>query len=283
MKIKRVNRGRNHWYVDEDTNSKVNGVTTIIGKGIPKPALINWAGNVTAEYAVDNWDELSAMGPATRLKTIQKARNAVRDTAAVRGTRLHGLAEPLSLGKQVNVPAELADLVNAYVQFLDDFDVEPVYLEAVVYSETNRHVGTLDLIADLALPDLPEFDGLARNDDGYVRCLLDIKTGKGIYGETGVQLAGYRYSEWLLTEDADGKPKPVLMPQVAWTGAVHVTADGYELLPVEAGPEQYEVFLHAQRIAEFTETSRDLVGEPVPAPYRETAPTADSHLEEVPF
>lgn len=284
LKVKRVNRGRNHHYIDETTGARLPGVTTIIGKGIPKPALIGWAGKTTAEYALDHWDDLAAMPPSERLKAMTKAPNAARDGAAVRGTRVHALADRLTFGDEVTVPAELAGHVKAYAQFLDDFDVQPVQSEAVVYSVTNRHVGTLDLIADLLFPEMPEYDHLPRTPAGFVRCLLDIKTSKsGVYGEHAVQLAGYRYSEWLL--DAPGA-EPIPMPVVSWVGVVHVTAAGYQLVPVECGPEQYEVFLHAQRIAEFADTARDLVGEPVPPPDRDDqADPAFTQLDdaEVPF
>ena len=263
LSVKRINSGRNHWYIDQVTGVKLPGVTTIIGKGIPKPALINWAGKVTAEYAIDHWDELTALPLSARLKALNGARTAARDSAAVRGTRVHALADRLTRGEEVTVPAELAGHVQAYVEFLDAFDIRPVHSEVVVYSETNRHVGTLDLIADVRFPEMPEYDQLPRDGDGFVRCLLDIKTNKsGIFGETALQMAGYRYSEFLI----DGEPIP--MPAVDWVGAIHVTEHGYQLVPLECGPEQYRVFLYAQQIAEFADTSRDLVGEPVPAPVR---------------
>lgn len=282
LKVKRIDRGRNHWYIDETTGTKLSGVTTITGKGIPKPALVGWASKTTAEYALDNWDELAAMPPSERLKAMSKAPNAARDGAAVRGTRVHALANRLTHGESATVPEELFGHVTAYARFLDDFDVQPVYSEVVVYSEANRHVGTLDLIADVLFPEMPEYDDIPRTDTGYVRCLLDIKTSKsGVYGEHAVQLAGYRHSEWLI--DAPGA-EPIPMPAVEWVGVVHVTADGYQLVPVECGREQYEVFLHAQRIAEFADTARDLVGEPVPPPDRDDDGVNPALLdEEVPF
>ena len=59
------------------------GVTTIIGKGVPAPALINWAAEQSAAYAVDHWDELSTLGVVERAKRIEKARFTERDRAAV--------------------------------------------------------------------------------------------------------------------------------------------------------------------------------------------------------
>ena len=40
-----------HYYQDANGN-RIPGVTTILNEGLPKPALINWAANATAEAAV---------------------------------------------------------------------------------------------------------------------------------------------------------------------------------------------------------------------------------------
>src|SRR5262245_43231013 len=98
MTTRKVDRGRGHYYIDTDTNERVPGATTIIDQGIPKPALINWAATATAEYAVDNWADLTPLGPSERLKTLNKSRYAARDAAANRGTQVHALAERLVHG-----------------------------------------------------------------------------------------------------------------------------------------------------------------------------------------
>lgn len=253
--IRRVNRGKGHYYEDTERGTRIPGVTTYTDAGIPKPALINWAATATAEYAVDHWDNLANMSPSERLKALQRARWAVKDAAANKGTKVHKLAERLVQGEKVAVPDELAGHVESYVRFLDEFDVQPVMVEFVVWNETHSYCGTGDLIGDLVDPDDP--DGPA------VRWLLDIKTNRsGIFGETALQLAGYRYAEFVL-EDGE----LVQVPEVDLTGAVHVRADGYDLIPVEVGPTQFRQFLYAAQIADFVEHSRDLVGDPIEPPH----------------
>ena len=58
MTVKRINSGSGHRY--EDDGRKLDGVTTLISAGLPKPALTWWAAGTTANYAVDHWDELAA-------------------------------------------------------------------------------------------------------------------------------------------------------------------------------------------------------------------------------
>lgn len=263
MTIRRVNRGRNHWYEDIDTGQRIPGVTSYLDKGVPKPALVSWAANTTAEAAVDRWDELAALPPTARLKELQRARYAAKDAASNRGTQVHKLAEKLVIGEQVAVPDEIAGHVESYVRFLDEFDVQPVLVEAVVYSPTHNYCGTLDLIADLLDPDDPEPDPALRR---RIRWLLDIKTNRsGIFGETALQLAAYRYADVYIVDGIEYD-----MPEVDMVGAVHVRADGYDLIPLEAGPEQHRQFLYVQQVAQFIEQARDLVGEPIVSPHTST-------------
>ena len=263
MKIVKKARGRNHWYVDEDTDTKVDGVTTITGNGLPKPALINWAGDATADFAVDNWADLAKLSPSERLKKIKGGRYASRDEAANRGTQIHKLAERLIAGERVTIPDALTGYVQSAVRFLDEFDVRAVHVEAVVYSETRRHVGTLDLIADVLLPDMPEYDHIPRGEDGYSRGLLDWKTGRsGIFGDVALQLAPYRFSEFLILPDG----QVIDMPPVDFCAGIHVRADGYTFVPLDCGEDTYRDFLYVKEVARIVDGLRDLVGEPIVPP-----------------
>jgi len=264
MSIRRVDHGRGHSYVT-DTGEKVPGVTTIIGDGMPKPALVIWAANATAEYAIDHWAELDELPPSQRLKKLQGARYAVKDAAANRGTVVHRLAEKLIRGDRVSIPEGLEGHVQSYVQFLDDYDVQPVLVEKTIFSAEHFYCGTFDLICDLLQSDDPDNPDA---ESGRHRWLLDIKTNKsGIFGETGLQLAAYRYADMWIDEETD-EEHPI--PEVTHTGAVHVRADGYDLVPLTAGEQQHRQFLYCQQNAEFVRTSRYLVGEPVTSAYTST-------------
>lgn len=248
--IRRINSGRGHRYVDAN-GLTIPGVTTIL-KTLPKDALINWSAEATAEAAVNRWDELAGLPPATRLKELKGARYAVRDAAANRGTVVHALAEKLLHGEQVNVPDGLDGYVDSCVRFLDEWDVQPVLVEAVVFSHIYGWAGTLDAIADLT---------------GLGRCLYDIKTSRsGIFGETALQLAGYRWADQYM--DDDGQPQP--MPEVEWTGAVHITPDGYQLIPLEAGEEQLRQLRYVQQVGQAVTNFSDYVGAPLDPPREST-------------
>lgn len=263
--IRRIARGRGHVY--EDANgARVPGVTTIVGDGIPKPALVNWAGDATADYAINHWDELAKMAPAARLKRLQKARYEDRDTAANRGTAVHALAEQLVAGKEVAVPDELAGHVESYVQFLDEWEPQPVLIETVVVSHKHGVAGTLDLVADFPTELLVQQRGLEylAELDRPTRALLDLKTSRsGIFGETALQLAVYRAADVYI--DEDGAEQPMLTTDIVL--GLHVRVDGYDLMPIEAGHQQVREWLYAREIARFVkETSGGYVGAPLTSP-----------------
>lgn len=265
MKIERKANGRNHWYVDLDAGGeRVSGVTTLVGGGLPKPALLNWAGDATAEYAIDNWETLGGLSTSERLKKLKGGRYEKRDAASNRGTQVHKLAERLMADERVTVPDELVGYVQSCVRFLDDFQLRPLYVEAVVYSESRRHVGTTDLIGDVLLPDMPEYDYIPRDADGFSRGLFDWKTSRsGIFGDVAMQLAPYRFSEFLIEPDTGDV---VEMPEVAFCAGIHLRPDGYSFVPLLCGQEQYRDFLYIKEVARITESLRDLVGEPIVPP-----------------
>lgn len=264
MSIRRVNRGRYHSYVDDETGEKIPGVTTVTGNGLPKPALLNWAGEATAEYAVDNWETLSKLPLSERLKKIKGGRYEKRDAAANRGQQIHKLAERLIAGERVTIPDDLTGYVEACVAFLNDFDVRQIHVEAAVYSETERHGGTLDLIADVLLPDMPEYDYISRNDEGYSRGLFDWKTSRsGIFGDVALQLAPYRHSEFLILPDGE----VIAMPAVDFTAGIHLRPDGgYSFVPLVTDETVYRDYLYVAQVARIVDGLRDLVLEPIVPP-----------------
>lgn len=252
--IRRHDTAKGHYYKDA-TGQRVPGVTTIQDNGLPKPALINWAGDATAEYAIDHWDELGQLPPAARLKRLKGARYEAKDAAARRGTEVHTAAEQLLAGESVKVPEEIAGHVESYARFLDEFKVEPVHVEFSVVSYKWGYAGTADLCAWLTLP-----------DKGRVLTLDDLKTSRsGIFGDSALQLAGYRFAEFWVIDRKEVKPV-----EVEFCFGIHVRADGYDLIPVEVGEPEFKDFLYAQRIGQFVARSRDLIGAPIVAPTTST-------------
>lgn len=260
--FRRRQYGRNHSYFLN--GQKLPGVTTILGDGLAKPALVAWGINTTAGYAADHWDELAGLPVSKRIETLKKAPYADRDAAAKRGTEVHRLAELLAHGKEVDKPDELAGHVESYVRFLDEFEPEPVLLEESCVNVSQwPYAGTFDAIFDF-----PKWG----------RRLVDIKTARsGVFPDNALQLAAYRNATHYANAEDGWELHP--MPEVDGCAVIHVRADGYSLVPVETGPAVFRVFRYAQQMyAWANDLSKTVVGEAV---------TPDAYVfprtEEVPF
>lgn len=244
--MRRIETAKGHYYKDA-AGHRIPGVTTVLSDGVPKPALINWAANATAEAAVDRWDEYSELSPSARLKELQNARYEKTDKAKKRGTEVHKYGERLVKGESVTgIPDELRGHVEAYVRFLDKFEVDPILVEASVVNYRIGYAGTLDLICELT------------DESGERRTLLlDLKTNeRGIFGETALQLAAYRYAEFY--QDEAGAEHP--MPEVEGCGAILISSETAQLIPTYSGPEQFKSFRIAYAMRDIVNNSRDLVG-----------------------
>lgn len=288
MTIKRKNHGRNHSYWDGDR--KLDGVTTLIGDGIPKKALTGWAARSVAEFVVEHlverdghiyaddllpalqqlnqasnrkekWDGIS-FKRVTWAKILAGIPYVDRDTAANRGTEVHKLAERLARGEEVTVPDELAGHVDSYLKFLDQWEPRVVATELVVFNRQWQYAGTADLIADFPPP--------------FGRCLVDLKTSRsGIWAETALQENGYAGAEGYL--DADGNEHPMSELGIERLLAVWVRSDGYDVYPVQFGERIHKDLLHAAWVARWTKRNDDLIGpslrppEPWPVEIEESA------------
>jgi len=194
--------------------TKLPSVTGLL-KQLDKPALTRWASNTAAEYAIDHWDDLTTLSPSERRSTIAKAPWSERDRAAASGTAIHAMAEDLLAGKPVEVPDSLTAKVEGLAKWIEASGIQIVASEVQVWSEPDDEFGLV---------------GYAGTLDAFVKDprrglgLLDWKTGSGIYGETALQLAGYRTAENMVADGED----TAMMP-VDWLGAVHIQTGFSEL------------------------------------------------------
>ena len=255
--------GRYHHYLlDGET---VEGVTTIISKGVSKgDVLSRWAANKVAAAAVDSqgyWRKLD------RDEAVQFLKNSpYRDKteAGARGTEVHGWAEHFASTGQLPDPGDVDEVIRAQVdcfgQFLSDFAVEVELSEVVIFNRAELYAGTCDGFVTLLNP----------NTGRRERAIIDYKTSKGVYPETCLQLAAYRYGDFYMAEDGDRVGLPgVESAYVIWLPA----SGGYQVVPMQADRGIYRVFLHAKALAHFSEHGRKGVGKALvlPVPQEQTS------------
>jgi hypothetical protein len=254
-------RSGRYWSYRID-GAKVPGVTTITGY-FKSGGLADYPANQTAEYAVNNWRTLGDMPPADRLKALYAARWAEARSAAARGTEVHRIARLLHEGQSPEYPPELAGYVESCVAFLDTTEPKIQATELAIGSRTHRYCGTLDLIADL---------GPVPYDGAIIppcRWLLDLKTAKsGIFAETALQCSGYERAEVFIAED--GSERPVEWLKIERCGAVHIRADGWDLYPLDTGPDTWTYFRYLAWLYHQQEAKKDWVG-PAAGPFADPA------------
>jgi hypothetical protein len=238
--IQRIEGRRGHRYKIDGVPA--DGVTTLIKNGLPKPALMYWSAKSVAEHVADIPDselqvlrDLGRDGMVAALKSVPWKQ---RDDAGVRGTDIHKLAERLLHNEDVEVPDPLTGHVEACLRFFDDWQVQPVSIERVVGHRKWRYAGTYDLVADVVRPDTGQ----------TVRALLDWKTAaSGIWPETALQLAAYRWAEVYV--DTDNTEKPVADLGIEATFGVWLRADGHDVYELDTTEPVFKTFLHVAYVA----------------------------------
>jgi hypothetical protein len=245
---RRMSRGAGHSYVLD--GEPVDGVTKILGDGIPKPALIEAAARETANYAVNHWDELALEGVAQRVRKIEKGRFEAWNKATTRGTTVHRFAAQLLAGIAVDVPDAYTPHVDQCLRFLDAWHIRERAVEAtVIYRGAHRslsYMGAVDLIGDA-------YDGQT--------WLLDWKTGAGgIWPETALQLAAYAHAQTMLEGEVE-----VPLPRIDRAAAVWLRADGFDVVPLDISDATFRIFQYVQQVAAYRNRDRtDFVGDALP-------------------
>lgn len=270
---RRVRSGKSgHRYIVDGQNYSGRGVTTLIGGGMPKPALIGWAARITAEAAVyerETWLPMATGGrPKAAIEWLKEARWQSTNEAALRGTDVHNLAARLADGETVEVDDTTGALVDAYLAFRADFMPTNEHAERMIVNRTHVYAGTFDLLADLEgylwIPELekakhrlsePELAALEAGEltERPARVLIDYKTSaSGIYPEATVQLAAYRYAESMLPGlEANPEDELPMLP-VDFCAVLWLRDDAtYELRPVLADERAWKIFLYAAQISRF--------------------------------
>lgn len=286
-------RQGNGYYADHATGDRLRSVTTILGGGVPKPALMFWAAQQCTDCAIDNLPALVAASrfpeQVAELRSwILRAHTRKKDERAEVGSLVHKVVESRLLGTQlpqsikvgetewaVDGP-ELAPFLENFLRF--EAEWEPVWTasEMVVANPDDGYAGTLDftLAGQGLIGDALRATGfvVAKHED----LMGDTKTGgewnritsaghvHGVYPEAGLQMSAYRRAKkaWL----RDGSI--VDMPATAEVGVVlHLRPEGYRLYPARCGDLQYRYFRHAQMVDEWSSRMASAkADEPIIAP-----------------
>lgn len=121
-----------------------------------------------------------------------KAADTAKERSAAEGTLVHETIEAIVRGNTPDINPLVQPSVEAFLEFRRHHDIEPLKIEERIVSRLHRYAGTIDLLARV---------------DGVIG-VLDIKTGKSIYRDYGIQTAAYINA---IREDT-GSP----VPETSW-------------------------------------------------------------------
>lgn len=220
-------------------------------ESIAKPALYAWSAKVEREACVDaavtlhsDWENLKASGAAEYRQILlerigkQKASTKLASAAADIGTGTHNLVEwwaktriGLDAGKRPEVSEKSEWGFMAFEDWAKAHEFTPIRSEMVVFSHAFKIAGTLDLLGYI---------------DGNLK-LVDIKTGKAVYGEAKLQCAAY----YVCLKEMGSKDG---MSQLIHDSAIILrlpkvdTDPEFEAVPVELLDGHFQAFLHAKEL-----------------------------------
>lgn len=190
------------------TGTIVPGVTTVLKK-LDKPAIVQWAVDNTAAYAVANIDALLSRTEEQGygfLRWYWKRDPIAGDTSDIRNYSNGVLNDAANLGTLVhdwiaadhgacpypdvsNAPDYFWEMIEQWDKFKSEHDVKPILSEETFWSHQYGYAGTADA--------LWEIDGR--------RYLLDVKTSRNTWDEHLMQLASLGACDVIVRENADGE------------------------------------------------------------------------------
>lgn len=255
-------------------------VTTLLGAGLPKEALVGWAAKHTAEVAVrkrDAWLPMAEEDEQAAINFLKGSRFRTSEKAADRGTNLHAVIEALALGAEP--PDHDLPHVKQIERFFAEHEPEFLLSEATVYNLKYRYAGTLDGVVRFHAGPLKDTGDLLFDAKTTDKSVVPIRPGAALppYPEVALQMAAYRGGEYvglappemryeggrryyLWHESIPHEP----MPEVVGGVALAVFPDGFNLVPVDIGEDAWRGFLAAREVARWSlVTSKTVLSKPV--------------------
>jgi hypothetical protein len=156
------------------------------------------------------------------------------------GNEVHAAVEALCKGQPVPELSRSAGWTfDRYLDFLISEQPEVLESEVTLWSRTHGYAGTADLVMRI-------------RDATW---LLDIKTGKNIYPEHGLQLAALASTDFIIREDGTEEPVPDITAQ----GVLHLRPRSWRVVVAYRQQECWETFLAARRIVRWLEEEAEEV------------------------
>lgn len=156
---------------------------------------------------------------------LRQAATEQRDKAALLGTAVHDAA---ATGKSLaEVGPDIAPRLRQYLDWREQSGVEILATEFQVWNPTVGYAGTCDL--------------LGRFPDGSI-WVIDLKTGKGVYGEHALQLMAYLMAEFVGVDDERDDRTTELLHAARGIAVLHLGASDWEFISLRSDAETWRAY-----------------------------------------
>lgn len=218
-------------YVNPRTGEICPSVTTIINYMPKQDWMVPWATRMTAQYMCANWLRLSKEPHTARIAEAIKAHEDYAQERADIGDIVHELVDCWSKGVPYpNPPPEVNSYINKFIDFLTVKRPRFWENEVTLWSRQYNYAGTCDFIFEV---------------DGKIY-LADLKTGKSLHDEIGLQLSALLHCDFIIRPDGTEEP----IPRIDGLAGLHLRPRSWKL--VEIPDVSFPTFLAAYDILTWT-------------------------------
>ena len=199
--------------------------------GLPHK-LHQWELTQVINRAIDDWPGIAAQlrtGTPTSLEAVRahlrRAATEERDRKAALGSAVHEAAAANRVLTEVG--PDVAKYLRQDLDWRLASKAEIVLAERQVFNLTVGYGGS--------------FDRLVRFPDGSL-WIVDLKTGKGTFGEHALQLMAYLMAEFVGEDDQVDEPATELLRQVSGIAVLHLRATGWVFHSLRPDRETWRAF-----------------------------------------
>ncbi|MGW6920862.1 hypothetical protein ACWGA9_06195 [Streptomyces sp. NPDC054950] len=262
--------GSRVYFKEIDPATRYPSVTVTVDM-LPKKFLQRWHANMAADLALDSIDYIQRMADRDRegaKRWLAGAAYRYTEARGKIGTKAHDMFERIIRGQRVGrVHPDMAPYQRCFQEFLDHVKPVLVRAEDVAWSDTHKYAGSFD--AWLMLRVVVNDDGTwtldPDNTSGvavWVNVIADWKTSKSIWPSVALQMGAYANADKIIS--AEGIEED--MPEFDGAVVLHITPDGWSLVPVYADELRaaFELFLHLRKVTDWERiTQKRVLGKPL--------------------
>lgn len=234
----------------------VTSVRRLLGMAHP---LHQWTLSKVVERAVSEYDTLGQMlareATSARESTFRKKRIAEaktwlraaateeRDAAGERGTSVHEAIAAGLAPTDRSLPGEVVPFLTQWYDFLAQTKATVVASEKQVFSLRHGYAGTIDLILEWL----------------HRLLLVDLKTSKGLYLDHAIQVVGYAMADFVGEDNVVDTDLTDKLHAVDGLALLHLRADGWELVEINATPDLFAAFTGSLAFARFVHSNGESI------------------------